>query len=181
MLFRMTAVELLKHEADMAFADLMAALEGVEQPQSWSVLEERGTDYLHSDASIHGITLHIASGKVMYGSVGFRSTERRWRDCADEIGKFEPSWSAAVQFLEQSHQYWMKSWLKLTDHDLENEVPHFSGKLWPAWKVVRMVIYHDAYHTGQIAMLRYACSASEIPPPSVAEDIRKYCVDLPSW
>lgn len=177
----MTAVDVLKQESVLAYEDLVEALEGVTQAQSWAVLPHLGSDYLHSDGSIHGITLHIASCKFMYGSVAFKSTETRWRDCADEMETFEPSWPSALEYLKQSQEYWMNSWKNLTDQDLENEVPHFRGKLWPAWKIIRMIIYHDAYHTGQIAMLRYGCPESDVPPPSQAEDIRNCCAELPSW
>lgn len=177
----MTVTEVLKHEAELAYADLLEALDGVTQNQSWAVLPEMGSDYLHTDGSIHGITFHIASCKFMYGSVAFKSGELRWRDCADEVEKFEPSWSSALEYLQRSQDYWMNSWKNLKDQDLENEVPHFRGNLWPVWKIIRMMIYHDAYHCGQIAMLRYACKETDTPPPSAAEDIRKSCSELPNW
>src|SRR5207249_4679800 len=100
---------------------------------------------------------------------------------ADQVERFEPSWSAAVEYLRESQEYWLSTWAGLTDEDLEREVPHFSGKLWPVWKIIRMVIHHDAWHGGQIAVLRYAMPESTTPPGSVAEDIRKYCSELPSW
>lgn len=177
----MDAVELLRTCSGLAFDEVKEAIEGVQEAQAWSALPNLGPDYLHSDASIHGITLHIASCKFVYGSVGFRNTEIRWRDVADRLDSFEPSWPAAVAYLEESQQYWMESWASLTSADLEKEVPRFRGELWPAWKIIRVVMHHDSYHAGQIAMLRYGIGDTESPPPSVAEDIRKYCSDLPSW
>jgi len=177
----MTAVELLKVESEMAHADVLSALDGVTEKQSWAILPNLGPDYLHTDASIHGIALHIASCKFMYASIGFRNTEIRWRDCADRIETLEPSWAPALAYLEESQEYWMSSWSNLSDKELEEERPHFSGKLWPVWKILQTVIHHDAYHAGQIAVLRYGVGESERPPLSVAEDIRKYCAELPSW
>lgn len=177
----MDAVELLKAESELAYADLLSALDGVSERQAWAILPNNGPDYLHTDASIHGIALHIASCKFMYGSIGFRDTEIRWRECAERIESFEPSWEPAMAYLEESQKYWTSSWASLTDSDLEEERPHFSGKNWPAWKLIRMVTYHDAYHAGQIAVLRYGVGESEKPPLSVAEDIRKYCAELVSW
>lgn len=177
----MTAVELLRAESELAYADLLTALDGVTEGQAWAILPNLGPDYLHTDASIHGIALHIASCKFMYGSIGFRETEIRWRECADRIESFEPSWAPALSYLEESQKYWLASWEKLPDSQLEEERPHFSGKTWPTWKLIRMVTYHDAYHAGQIAVLRYGIGESDKPPLSVAEDIRKYCAELPSW
>lgn len=175
----MTAIELLKHQSELAFEEMTTAIEGVTQGQSWCVLPNNGPDYLHTDANILGVTLHVATGKVMYGSIAFRNSECRWREIADELETFEPDWERSVAYLHGAHKYWMSTWDGITD--LEQEVPHFRGALWPAWKVIRMIIHHDSYHAGQIAMLRYAVGESEQKPPSVAEDIRKYCADLPDW
>lgn len=177
----MNPVDLLKHQSELAFADLLEALDSVTQGQAWAVLPQGGPDYLHSDGSIHGITLHVATCKIMYGSDAFRNREKRWRDIAVQVETFEPNWKAALDYLHESQRYWMESWASLAEGDLEKEVPHFSGKHWPAWKIICMMIHHDAYHAGQIAVLRYAVGESSQPPPSVAEDIRKYCSELPSW
>ena len=177
----MTAVELLKAESDLAYAELLTALDGVTEEQAWAILPNLGPDYLHTDASIHGIALHIASCKFMYGSIGFRHTEIRWRECADRIETFEPSWAPALTYLEESQKYWKASWENLFDSQLEEEFPHFSGKTWPARKLIRTVTQHDIYHAGQIAVIRYGIGESDKPPLSVAEDIRKYCAELPDW
>ena len=177
----MTAVELLKAEAELAYADLLTALDGVTEAQAWAILPNNGPDYLHTDASIHGIALHVASCKFMYGSIAFRDTEIRWRECADRIETFEPSWVPALTYLEESQKYWMSSWANLADSQLEDEYPHFSGKTWPAWKLIWTVTQHDVYHAGQIAVIRYGIGESDKPPLSVAEDIRKYCAELVSW
>jgi uncharacterized damage-inducible protein DinB len=177
----MTAVELLKQQAILAYEEVLTALDGVTEGQAWAVLPNLGPDYLHTDGSIHGVTLHIATGKFIYGSVAFRNTEIRWRDTAEQLDKFEPSWASALDYLARSQEYWMSSWADLTDADLEKEVPNFRGKMVPAWKIIRMIIHHDSYHAGQIAVFRYGVPESTTPPPSVAEDIRNCCQELPSW
>src|SRR5947209_441805 len=103
----MTAAELLRQQAEMAYADLVESLEGVTERQSWAVLPQGGSDYLHSDGSIHGVTLHIASCKRMYGSIAFRDSEIRWLDCANQVERFEPSWPAALEYLHESQRYWL--------------------------------------------------------------------------
>lgn len=181
MLPQFNSVEHLRRQSEFAHSELVQALEGVTEGQSWAVLPQGGTDYLHSDGSIHGIALHVATAKFIYASVAFRESEIRWRDCADQVERFEPSWPAALGYLNESQRYWLDSWGALKDDELDRDVPHFSGKMWPAWKIIHYMIHHDSYHAGQIAVLRYAVAESTMPPPSVAADIRKYCRDLPSW
>ena len=178
-LLSMQTIDILRVQSDLAFAELVTSLEGVTEPKAWAVLPQSGEDYLHSDGSIQGIVLHIASCKIMYGSTGFRGTEVRWRDCAERVASFEPSWTAALAYLNEAHKYWMDSWADLTD--VESEVLHFRGRLWPAWKIINTVNDHDSYHAGQIAVIRYAGTESSTPPPSSAEDIRQSCGDLPGW
>lgn len=179
----MQAVQVLRNEAEMAYADLRELLDGVSEKKSWAVIPGCGDDneYLHTDGTIHGIILHIATCKMMYASLAFRKGEIRWRDCAERLDAFEPSWDAALAYLDEAQHYWMNSWQSLEDADLEREVLHFSGKQWPTWKIIRMQNYHDAYHGGQIAVLRYAVRETDTYPPSSAEDIRKYCASLPNW
>lgn len=177
----MTTVEHLRLNAEFAFSEFMTALDGVTQGQAWSVLPQGGPDFIHSDGSIHGVVLHVATCKFAYGSIGFRNSEIRWRDMAEKVETFEPDWASALDYLREAQAYWMDCWSGLTDSDLQTEIPHFSGKMWSTWRILQMVTHHDSYHGGQIALLRYAVGESTTPPPSVAEDIRKYCVDLPSW
>lgn len=177
----MKSVELLRLEAAYSFGEMVTAIEGVDQPQAWGILPNLGPDYLNTSASIQGMVLHVATAKILYGSVGFRSSEIRWRDVASEVEPIEQDWERSVAYLHRAHQYWLETWEGLTDAELAAEVPHFSGKLWPAWKVIYTVTEHDSYHAGQIAVLRYGVGPGTSPPPSEAEDIRRYCADLPSW
>lgn len=177
----MTAIELLKEGAEYGFREFTQSLEGVTEAQAWGVLPPAGEEYLHTDGSIHAIVLHVAQGKWMNGSVCFRDSEIRWRDVAAQIEAFEPSWEAALRYLQESHRYWMDRWAGLTDEGLEEMRPtNWSAPL-PAWQIIRVLNHHDAYHAGQIAVLRYANAPSETPPPSVAADLRQYCSDLLYW
>src|SRR5215472_9702114 len=130
------AVELLRREAELAYADFLETLAGVTEGKAWAVLPQSGTDYLHSDASIHGVTLHVATCKQIYGSIAFCHSEIRWRDCANQVERFEPSWPAALEYMAESQRYWLGTWESLTDDDLERDVQHFSGKSWPVWKII---------------------------------------------
>jgi len=177
----MTAKELLVQDAEYAWKELSQTLEGVKEAQAWSILPNLGGDYLHTDGSIQGIALHIAGCKFMYGSISFLNTEIRWREIAEQMDTFEPSWPAALDYLNRAHQYWMASWADLTNADLELPRPTNYDRDLPAWEMIRIVSLHDCYHAGQIAMLRFAAPETTTPPPSSAEDVRQYCRDSKAW
>lgn len=175
----MTAFELLVSDSTYGYEQLRLSLENCSEGQAWAQLPNLGPDYLHTDATIHGIILHIAGAKKMYGSICFRNTEHRWREIAEEIEAFEPSWEAALTYLNHCHNYWMESWQRL--EDVETLVSTNWNKEMPAWKVIRLMSQHDSYHAGQIVVLRYGVAESSKPPPSSAEDIRTYCKDSAAW
>lgn len=177
----MRSVEILREQGILTFTELRRAAQEVDEPTAWGRLPAAGEEYLHTDGSIQGIVLHTATSKVMYASQAFRDLEVRWRDIADRVAGFEPSWAAALDYLDEAQAYWLAAWQDLTDDALDREVVHFSGAAWPAWKIIATIVAHDAYHAGQVAMLRYAVTPSPDPPESVAEDIRTHCSGLPGW
>ena len=176
----MTTLDLLKSDAEYGFNEVMKSLDGVTEAQSWSVLPNTGPDYLHTDASIHGIVHHMASVKWMYGSICFRDTELRWREYADQVAAFEPSWPAALDYLQRGHEYWMKSWANLENLEEMRPTNWKSGDC-EAWKIIRIMSQHDSYHAGQIAVLRYGVGETDIKPSSAAEDVRTYCRESAHW
>jgi uncharacterized damage-inducible protein DinB len=177
----MTNIDLLKLQTEFAYDSLLEALDGVTEKLSWAVLPNNGPDYLHSDGSIHGIALHVASCKTMYASACFRNTEIRWRDVEQRVASFEPNWKKAMKYFKESQDYWMECWKDLRDDQLLMEVKHPQGATKTALDIIKLQIQHDAYHAGQVAVIRYGCPESDVPPPSVAEDIRTYCKDSVSW
>jgi len=176
----MTAIELLKRDAEYAFGELTKSLEGVTEGQAWSVLPNHGPDYLHTDGSIYGIALHIAGLKWAYGSICFRNTELRWRDIADQMEAFEPSWEAALDYLRRGHEYWMAGWANITDLEAMHPTNWQRGDC-PAWEILQITSQHDSYHAGQIVVLRYGVGETDVKPASAAEDIRTYCQESPHW
>lgn len=178
----MTRVELLRAQSDHAYKEFEEVLAGVSQGLAWARIQCASEDeYLHTDGSIHSIVLHVATCKRIYGGTAFRPGEVRWRDIADELDHFEPDWLAALDYLRASQDYWTSSWDHLRDDDLSEEVGHFSGETWPAWRVIQNNNHHDAYHAGQIAVIRFGVSPTAVPPPSCAEDVRTHCRELPTW
>ncbi|SRR5581483_594521 len=172
---------LLRRQADAAFEEFMASIEGVDEAISRLSLPHNTDDYLHSDGTIYGIVLHVAVCKKMYGSVAFRSSEIRWRDCEAELRAFEPEWQPALDYLRGAHAYWLECWRDLNDGDLEKEVKHFRGRMIPCWRLIDIIIRHDAYHAGQIAAVRYAGVQTGLIPASSADDIALHCRELPDY
>jgi uncharacterized damage-inducible protein DinB len=177
----MRSIDLLRADAEYAFDRLRETLAGVGERHAWARLPEGGQDFLHTDASIQGIVLHVAGGKRMVASAGFRGMRTRWRDVAAQMDGFEPDWAAALRYLDACHADWMDAWAGLRDEDLETPVLRPQGDAWPAWRIVELQSHHDSYHAGQIAVLRYALGEADAPPPKTADDIRQYCSELPSW
>ena len=177
----MTIVEVLRADAEYSFNELKKSLAGVTQAQSWAVLPQVSSEYLHSDASIHGLVHHIAGCKRVHASVAFRNSEYRWRDLYADAQRIEPDWNRALEFLDESQWYWMAAWSNLTDGDLEEIRPTNWSSDRSALEIIRTMNYHDTYHAGQIAVVRYGTAGSDQVPPSVAGDILKYCRDMKHW
>ena len=177
----MTYIDILKADAEYAFGELIKSLEDTTERQAWAVLPNLGADYLHTDGSIHAIIHHVAGCKKVNGSVCFRSGEYRWRDLFEEVQTFEPNWERALEFLNDAHRYWMESWADLTDDRLTELRPTNWSSDRTVVDILRIVSQHDSYHAGQIAVLRYGAVESAEHPPSISEDILKYCRDLPYW
>ena len=176
----MTPLDLLKKGAEHGYEELWKSLEGVGEEQAWAVLPNQGADYLHSGGSIYSVAIHTATVKWAYGSICFRDTEIRWRDVANQIGGFEPSWTAALDYLQRGHRYWMESWADIEDIEAMRPTNWAVGEC-PAWKIIQTMNQHDSYHAGQVWLLRYGCPPTDVPPSSEADDLRTWCRDSKYW
>jgi uncharacterized damage-inducible protein DinB len=181
----MTTVGFMLLSAESAYRHFREQLEDLDQRRAWARVTgpwpEDSDEHLNTDGSIQGIVLHCATAKKLYASAAFRGLELRWRDLAEELDRFEPDWPAALAYLDEAHTYWIESWADMTDADLERPCLHFTGEKWPSWRIVQVMTWHDAYHAGQLAVVRFATDGSDVPPPSQAEDIRTHCRSLPTW
>jgi hypothetical protein len=171
--------ELLLAQAQQAWKEIQESIDGVSEQLAWARVTLKPDQYLHTEGSILSIVAHVAACKFVYGSMGFRDLEIRWRDTVDRMSSYWPSWEGAKHELEQSHLYLLECWQSETDFD--RLVPRFDGQLWPASKIVWTTIEHDCYHAGQIQILRSTLSPDDSPPPNEAELWKKYCEPLPSW
>lgn len=172
-------IELLRLQAEAVYKEMLESIEGVSEQQAWARVECQPDQYLHTEGSIYSIVAHVAACKFIYGSCAYRNLEVRWRDTLARLEGFWPSWNALTDYLAESHKYWMDSWEGETD--VEREVMRFDGNLWKSCRIIWTVTHHDSYHAGQIQVLRSTLAPSATPPPSEADEWKKYCADLPSW
>lgn len=177
----MNKTDLVRRQSEESFRYLLETLEGVDEPHSWSVVPMKEGEYLHSNGSILTIVQHVASCKRMYASAGFRNGELTWRACAEIYDEVGPSWERTIQDLRDAHQYWMGCLEALPGDRFEETVFRPQGDQWPIWRIVSMMVYHDAYHGGQIEVLKASLGPSSTPPPSTGDDIREHCRDGPFW
>lgn len=175
----MTDHDVLVKLSNLAWDDLRKSLDGLTQEQAWALVELQPGEYLHSEGSILSQIAHIANGKIIYGSVGFRETETRWRELSPKIDSLWPNLDAVVGWLYEAHDYWVDSWADAKD--LEAERPRFDGSLWPTWKLIATVTFHDQYHAGQIHLQRAMLAPSTTPPPPEGDLWKKYCEGFPCW
>lgn len=171
--------ETLIRLADQAWDDLRGSLDGLTQELSWAQLELQQGEYLHTEGSILSQIAHVANGKIIYGSVGFRNTEVRWSELSPKIDSLWPNLEAVVGWLHEAHDYWMHSWAEVDDFEVER--PRFNGALFPGWKLISTVTLHDSYHAGQIQMQRTLLAPSSTPPPPEGDLWESYCKDFPCW
>jgi hypothetical protein len=165
--------------SDLAWDTLRESIDGLTEGLAWASVDLQPNEYLHSEGSILSQIAHVANGKIIYGSVGFRETEVRWRELSPKIDSLWPSLDAVVGWLYEAHDYWMKSWAEVDDFDAAR--PRFDGSLRSAWSLIATVTNHDHYHAGQIHMQRAILAPSSTPPPSEGDLWEKYCKDFPCW
>ena len=177
----MTSIQYLKNEAQWYYEQLQEALSGVSEHKAWASVSLMPDEYLHSNGTIIGIVQHMAVGKFIYGSIAFRGSEIRWRDCMDRLEKIGTSWNETLAYLDEAHAYWLASWESLAEEDLDADFLHFRGDRRPGWKIIATVIHHDGYHAGQIALLAASLAPTSVPPDLQLDEERALLMELPSW
>ena len=177
----MKSKSLLESISARSFEDLCEIVAPVDEPMAWAVVTLKEGEYLHTDGSILSMVQHMASCKIMYASAAFLGGAVRWRDCAEKYDEIGVDWRRSVEDLHEAHRFWLDSWSSLGDDDLESSRLTIRGRELPAWRIIGTVAQHDAYHAGQIEILKSTLSPSSTPPPLLGDDIRANCRDLPNW
>lgn len=165
--------------SNLAWDAMRESIDGLTEGKAWAALDLQPGEYLHSEGSILSQIAHVANGKIIYGSVGFRDTEVRWRELSPKIDSLWPSLDAVAGWLHDAHSYWMDSWSQVEDFDALR--PRFDGSLHPAWKLIATVTNHDHYHAGQIHLQRSILAPTETSPPPEGALWENYCAGFPCW
>jgi hypothetical protein len=92
--------------------------------------------------------VHLAQWKQKYNEYAFRAGSLNW------INLECPEWPRSIDYLEKAQRSVVKSLQNLTDEQLDDKVPTRWGELWPIKRIISTLIFHDAYHFGQINTIR---------------------------
>ena len=157
-----TAVGILRLQAEHAYADLIVSLEGVTDGEAAAIPPTDGRGDLYC-GPILGMMHHLAACKVMYASAAFHGGEIAWNDCLARIQSLGTDLGAAREYLEEGQEYWLASWSALPDSELMADRSTNWGEIWPTWRIIHTITQHDAYHAGQIAAFRSMLKPAENP------------------
>ena len=174
-------VSLFKAQAELAFAELKQSCNGLDERGSWKRLTPVDGDYLHSDGTILGQVTHIAGCKVLYASAAFHHMEIRLREITEQQIRIGSNWNKALEYLEESQAYWLKSWEGLSDASLQEMAATNWGDEWPIWKILHTVTAHDSYHAGQIAITRATAEEPVAPPPPMSDEELDFLRTFRAW
>lgn len=92
--------------------------------------------------------VHLAQNKQRYNEYAFREGSRNWIDLEC------PEWPNCIDYLEKTQRRLVGSLQNLTDNQLDDRVPTHWGDLWPIKRIISTLIFHDAYHFGQIKTIK---------------------------
>lgn len=143
--------------------DILVALEGAFERKGWhgpSVLEalegvtareaSRRPNGAHH--SIHQLVDHIQYWEE--AGLRYASTRRRPKRTRRDWRRPTLSFAASVGRLERTHLRLVMAAARLADADLERPIGTWDSGVMTLAKVMHGVAAHDAYHAGQIRLLR---------------------------
>jgi len=107
--------------------------------------------------SIRDLMIHAAACKVMYANHGFGDRQLDWPGIAPLMGQMDwsrggPQGLGRILLLSQDYLRDLVS--KAPDEDLDRVNPMHHGRKLTGWQVVACMAQHDAWHGGQISILR---------------------------
>jgi uncharacterized damage-inducible protein DinB len=114
-----------------------------------------------SPRAIVDLCRHVAHCKVMYADHGFAEGTLRWSDCDRILGWSESRCDAEylLAILGRAQEFLTEHVAAATDEDLYRVNPMHHKVPLTGWQVVASMAQHDAWHGGQIAIMRTAYRA----------------------
>ena len=135
--------------------------------QTLETLKERnqkGDEWLSKQnldllSTIEYKVIHLAQCKLMYDNYAFGNKSLKWQELE------YPTWPTSLDYLKQIHFKVLKNIQSLNDEKLEELTFTHFNEMWSFKHIITVLIYHDAYHFGQICTLKnlyyYFCSAEK--------------------
>jgi len=118
--------------------------------KEWS---QKGNEWLSKQnfdpvSTIEYKIIHLAQCKQMYENYAFGSKSLKWSDLEC------PEWPSAFEYFSQTHVKLLENIQSINDDKLEElSLTHFDEK-WSFKHIITVLIYHDAYHFGQICTMK---------------------------
>jgi uncharacterized damage-inducible protein DinB len=148
-------INCLRRWSENAFEAFLDSLKDLTDQQAWWCVPLGSTEeYLHSSGSILGITLHVASCKIMYAEYAFGEGKLTWRDMSRRARQAEPHLQKAIGWLREAQGSWLRSWETLSDKELTVLRKTNWGEDWTTEKIITEMLHHDIHHAGQIWLIR---------------------------
>ncbi|MFX0206424.1 MAG: DinB family protein [Candidatus Hodarchaeota archaeon] len=163
---RKNAVQMMIWELERGFQRLIHALNEIPKEEAqWRLTphsrtleiikqwNEKGNEWVSAQtldpiSTIEYKVVHIAQCKQMYDEYAFREGALNWNDLKS------PEWPNCIAYLKQTQTRLIDSIQNLSDGQLEQLVSTNWGELWPIKQIISTMIFHDAYHFGQINTIR---------------------------
>jgi len=107
------------------------------------------------------IAIRVAHCKVIYADQAFGEGTLTWGECDSLLGTTwtVPTWERAVAAMDRAHEFLVERVARATDADLSRLNPMHHKVPMTGWQVVASMAQHDAWHAGQIAIMRDVCRA----------------------
>jgi hypothetical protein len=158
---------LLATEMDEAWQTLRCRLEGLTDdeffwepvPDCWTVRPEEDGGWVVDYAdpapdpppftTIAWRLVHVAACKVMYHEYAFGSRKLTWDDL-----EVPHTTADAIAWLEEGQAPLRAALDGLSDADLEEMRLTNWGELWPTWRILWTMVFHDLHHGAEIGCLR---------------------------
>jgi len=106
---------------------------------------------------VRDIALHVAACKVVYADYAFGDATLDWGDIGSVLGvDFDPGSGPRklLSFMDRAQEYLLDHVARATDAVLDRKNPMHHGVPHTGWQTAASMAQHDAWHAGQISILR---------------------------
>jgi hypothetical protein len=107
------------------------------------------------------VAIHVAHCKVIYADQAFGPGTLGWGDCDRVLGTpgERPDGERLARVLDRAQEFLVDRIACATEEQVERTYPMHHGVAHTSWQVASAMAQHDAWHGGQIALMRTAYRA----------------------